>query len=866
MRYATIVLLGMVCLSLSPTSLLTRPPDPPRTGFHAEAQRSTSLQTLLLPDTLTLAEYSFDDGVGGPDPQGWVSVDQTSQDVYFHVDDFSGTGGPYAPLEGTQSLWCGRETFAGCTTCPGYGNGWLQYFESVAFPSSGDVTVDFLIEYDSEPGYDFTYIQYLSKSATWQTLDSYDGKGTELASVVVPADSLDGGVKLRFYFISDGGYSDEDGNYASDGAVVIDSLTVSDTTGVLDFQDFEAETLGALTTVDGDWTATAYPAFGDYAGLFDGSTVLQEDSFVVNNTYLWGFFNGSTDTYACGGHPEQAAVPHTLNPGSLLLLDYIYNEIWSPFIDLSEDENGTPITAELGGLILEFDVYRDLPLDNLVFYTRRVRYLVDGQPTPWTSGVFFNSPTSVPDWHRKSDDFTDSYVPGATHIQIAIGCIDACHLYCGSLGSGSCHSNAPLIDNVRLVRTVVERIIVTNTNDSGPGSLRQAIIDANAQAGLDEIRFDIPGPGPHVISLVTDFPWLESALVDATTQPGYSGTALVVLDGGGPAAGRFGPVLDGNNSVFRGFEIRNFQYDGLILGGISYTVVEKNYIHHNRSGVSVEGYGSDNVIGGTTPDLGNTITDNAADGIYKVHLSVGSSFLCNSIARNGDLGIDLQGSTSGVTPNDDQDPDTGTNGLQNFPTMRWADSGTSTIGAALNSTPNSTFLIQFFSNPACDGSGQGEGEDYLGSTQVTTGPDGNVDFVLTTAAPFADGEYIASTATDALGSTSEFSECLLVSVATAVGAERVVRPALYAAAPNPFNPSTVIRYDVPGPRVYVRIVVYDVTGRRVATLVDGQQSAGEKRVSWNGRNDRGAEVATGVYFYRMTAGEFSSTRKMVLLK
>ncbi|MDH3215877.1 MAG: T9SS type A sorting domain-containing protein [Candidatus Krumholzibacteria bacterium] len=735
MRCLAILLVGIICLSLSPTNLLTRPPDPPRTGFHAEAQRSEPLQALLLPDTLTLALYSFDDGLGGPDPQGWVSVDRTSQDAYFHVDDFSGAGGPHAPIDGTQSLWCGRETIPGCATCPGYGNMWLQYFESVAFPSSGDVTVDFLIEYDSEPGYDFTYIQYLSKSDVWQTLDSYDGKGAELASVVVPADSVDASVKLRFHFFSDGGYSDEDGLYVSDGAVVIDSVTVSDNTGVLDFQDFETEALGATTTTDGDWTATSYPAFGDHAGLFDGSTVLQEDSLIVNTTYLWGFFNGSTDN---------------------------------------------------------------------------------------------------------------------------------CDDWCGVVGSGNCHSHAPLIDNVRLLRTVVAPIPVTNTSDSGPGSLRQAIVDANAQPGLDEIRFDIPGPGPHVISLVTDLPALESVVMDATTQPGYSGSPLIVLDGGGPAAGRRGPWVDGNNSVVRGFEIRNFQFDGLLLSGISYTVVEKNNIHHNGLGINLEGSGSNNVIGGITPDLGNAITDNAADGIYKVHDSVGNSFLCNSIARNGDLGIDLQGLSLGVTPNDDQDPDMGPNGLQNFPTLRWAHSGLSTVGASLNSTPNNTFLVQFFSNPACDGSGHGEGQNYLGSTHVTTGPDGNIDFALTTLEPFADGEYI--TATDALGSTSEFSECLLVSTVTAVGDDAIVRPALYAAVPNPFNPSTVIRYDVRGRGANVRIVVYDVTGRRVATLVDGQQSAGEKRVSWDGRNDRGAEVASGVYFYRMTTGEFSLTRKMLLLK
>ncbi len=865
MRRITIVAFFSAFSLLSATVVTTRPPDPAETGMYIAVDRRSSIAVSALPDTFILAEYNFDDGVGGPDPQGWISVDKTAQDFHFHVDDFAGVGAPYAPLAGAQSLWCGQGTSPDCATCPGYGNGWFQYFESVAFPSSGDVTVEFLISYDSEPSYDFTYIEYLSRSDVWQTLGSFDGTGAGLVSVVVPADSLEGSVKVRFHFESDLAYSDQDGMYDSNGGVVLDNVMVSDTSGVIDFQDFEAETVGALATADGDWWASTYPAFGDYAALFDGSTVLQEDSLIVNNTYLWGFFNGSTDTYACGGHPEQPAVPYTRNPGSDFQLDYIDNEIWSPFIALNEDQNGTPIDATLGGIILEFDVYRDLPLDNLVFYRRRARFLVDGNPTPWSESAFYHDPDKIA-WHRQSDDFTNTYVPGATHIQIAIGCTDACFAWCGLFGSGNCHSHAPLIDNVRLLRTVVAPFTVINSNDSGPGSLRQAVTDANAQAGLDEIRFDIPGPGPHVISLTSGLPWLESVILDATKQPGYSGTPLIVLDGGGPAAGLTGPILKGNNSVVRGFEIRDFQGNGLAVSEISHAVVEKNHIHNNGRGVSVGGMGSDNMIGGITPDLGNTITDNAADGIYKIHNSSGHSFLCNSIAGNGDLGIDLQGPTSGVTVNDDQDPDTGANSLQNFPVLRWADIGTSSVGASLNSIPNRTFLVQLFSNSACNSSGHGEGENYLGETRVTTGPDGNIDFVVTTTAPFADGDYLTATATAEDGSTSEFCECLLVSTATAIRDHGVVRPALYAAVPNPFNPSTVIRYDVPEPGAYVRIVVYDPTGRRVATLVDGHRSAGENRVTWEGRNDRGGEVATGVYFYRMTTSGFAMTRKMVLLK
>jgi hypothetical protein len=90
--------------------------------------------------------------------------------------------------------------------------------------------------------------------------------------------------------------------------------------------------------------------------------------------------------------------------------------------------------------------------------------------------------------------------------------------------------------------------------------------------------------------------------------------------------------------------------------------------------------------------------------------------------------------------------------------------------------------------------------------------------------------------------------------------------ALYQNMPSPFSPTTVIRYDVAdiGGRVTLR--VYDVSGRLVRSLVDGPQSPGERRVVWNGQDDRGNRVATGVYFYRMSAPGFEATRKTVLVR
>ncbi len=91
-------------------------------------------------------------------------------------------------------------------------------------------------------------------------------------------------------------------------------------------------------------------------------------------------------------------------------------------------------------------------------------------------------------------------------------------------------------------------------------------------------------------------------------------------------------------------------------------------------------------------------------------------------------------------------------------------------------------------------------------------------------------------------------------------------PALYDGIPNPFNPSTRIRYDVPSPGGTIAIAVYDVSGRLVRTLVEAHETPGEKSVTWDGRNNRGEDVSSGVYFCRMTLGSFSQTRKMVLLR
>jgi len=83
--------------------------------------------------------------------------------------------------------------------------------------------------------------------------------------------------------------------------------------------------------------------------------------------------------------------------------------------------------------------------------------------------------------------------------------------------------------------------------------------------------------------------------------------------------------------------------------------------------------------------------------------------------------------------------------------------------------------------------------------------------------------------------------------------------------PNPFNPETKIRYQLPQ-ETRVKIVVFDILGREVKTLVDEDKKAGFHEITWDARNRNGVRVASGIYYYAISADNFKMTKKMLLLK
>ncbi len=196
--------------------------------------------------------------------------------------------------------------------------------------------------------------------------------------------------------------------------------------------------------------------------------------------------------------------------------------------------------------------------------------------------------------------------------------------------------------------------VVRNTNDSGPYSLRQAIIAANANIGPEQILFNIPGVGSHTLSPTTALPSItESLTIDASTQAGYSGSPLVELDGSSVLAAANGLYVNANSSLIKGLAIVDWSFAGVIFNGNS-NRLQSSYVGVRADGTTVGGnavggvwiYPGNNNFVGTDGDgvddaaEGNVISGNASVGVY---LQSGS--LNNTIAGNV-IGLNPAGSAA----------------------------------------------------------------------------------------------------------------------------------------------------------------------------------------------------------------------------
>jgi titin len=182
---------------------------------------------------------------------------------------------------------------------------------------------------------------------------------------------------------------------------------------------------------------------------------------------------------------------------------------------------------------------------------------------------------------------------------------------------------------------------VINTNDSGEGSLRQAILDANAHPAPNTIIFDIRGQGAHTIRPLSELPAITNPVtLDATYQPGYAGTPLIELDGSLAGRSSGGLNVSALNSVVRGLDINRFGFYGISVAGGN-DRIEANFIGIDLTGTRALGNdrgvlvsSSGNSIGG--PGAGNVISGNTQGGVT---FASGS----NNQVQGNRIGVDATG-------------------------------------------------------------------------------------------------------------------------------------------------------------------------------------------------------------------------------
>ncbi|MCX5754171.1 MAG: hypothetical protein NTW97_11120 [Candidatus Krumholzibacteria bacterium] len=406
-------------------------------------------------DTYCLVWYDFET----LNWQGWTRVDRTAQrGTFFHVDDFAGLGGGdfggLVPLEGTKSMWCGtRPNPSNSYLCswakaPGYGNGWDQELGTYAFAFVGAITLSYKIHYDLEPDYDFVQVECGGYTDRF-VAEEYTGRGDTTASIWFTRPLAR--MKIRFHFMSDGAWSDEDGLYNTDGGCIIDSIRIRDMAALDNYQDFEAAAVGATSA--GIWHATHAVEYGKYSGLKNNLT--DKDPCGDDLTSLVVFFVGSP--HPSSSYPGLYDTPFCMGPGGLEApcQDEL---VVSPLIDTRRYstrrdgvQDGVIPPGELpslAGFEYRFAVYSDLSLANLVFYRWHVRNVANGCPGQWLDNQYCCYMDY--DWVYARENVSP-FITSDT-VQVALGAVDMCNVW--YLVNGNCaqHTPAPWFDNVRLYR------------------------------------------------------------------------------------------------------------------------------------------------------------------------------------------------------------------------------------------------------------------------------------------------------------------------------------------------------------------------------------------------------------------------------
>ncbi len=404
--------------------------------------------------------YTFDDGAGGPATAGFTLFDATAQlDTYWHLQDLTLSNGHGTDFQGAGDFggdgindyawWCGAENQCGWVNATGYGGNWQQYL-NLALPAFTDsIRIDYAYIADFE-GDTYDYYRFLVKEGAADPVELFQNAtgGEQLLtnySHLILATEYPAADEVIFHFLSDGGWSDEDGSFITDiGAVWIDNVVMT-VDGVEAFAyDFE------------DGIEANYPEFstsvpagaGTYGALY--MNLYSEDICTVNATYAWAFFDLNTT------NPEYPIPVVPYGP------PYVDNGIQSPVLDaahLAGDPSSVTVASIMGPesqVWLDYWVYLDMPLNCLIFQ----RFDVSAQTIEVPClGLWANNNTVYYGddkvWAATSRDVTLHVADSAagntiTGLATRLAVTDMCGPWCNTYGDGTGHTPAPYFDNVAM--------------------------------------------------------------------------------------------------------------------------------------------------------------------------------------------------------------------------------------------------------------------------------------------------------------------------------------------------------------------------------------------------------------------------------
>jgi len=867
----------------------------------------------------------FSDSLEGralDDDGGWTHSDASGEPAAWHIDSLLACQG--------KAWWCGLvdSSWVFDSNRAGYANSWTHYLENTVrldtIPAGSVARIGFRHYFNAEKDYDYGRVQALDLTFGWVELATFTGKipnngPCDTFSVAIPEsirlqyyeDPLNPlPVYFRFVFESDISFSSADGLYNGDGWV-IDNITVRAGTQVRFFDNCENGI--------GNWSWTALPPVGDFFAL--SNNVITEDLCTDNRSNVWVDWD----------------------PVVQSLIPRINNLLNTPPVAVNRSDR----------VVVNFDVYRNLPLNACFYYHLNYRSKNAGDAAwgAWTDPTRLLYYGATKDWARQKVVLPGAAGKDSVMVQLAI--TDFGQIYCD--GSQSANGVYTFFDNVAIGVTGTSPPILIqrdldlyqdtfettaffkddNVNSalgdsavvqvSSPRGYKNGFLHYRVSGGsfqsvplavsapaLPTIRYADVAPGNYPSNTtveyyfaVTDSQNTTATLpVDALAANNYfSMSVLPLKTATNPVLACFdslAPILFVNN--FAGREPKPYFAEALNALGYKFDQWDVN---------------------GPTSLIGNTPAGSTTGGLYDWPPTTVSNLLQYKVIiwHSGNLSaMPLRQEDQAMIQSWGQQPGANRNlwiSGDDIATALWAGddfnsfmsftcgvrfirdlwenfpqdtlhpivqgfAGSPTSGRYMHASADCPLVDDFdmvaSSNSAILGGRAGlylKWPNNLGAATrfatkyVSFGSDSaRVVFMGFSFNNIEEGGERLQLTSGTMQNYFKVNPCYF---ATGIAEDPVsVSPAvpnrLFQNAPNPFNPETAVRYSVGTPgKVTIRI--FNAAGALVRSLVDRAHAPGDYTVRWNGTDDHGRRLGSGVYFYEIQmAGGFRDARKLVLLK